>query len=123
MIKNDDHLLDADGKLGDILVTAEGKIIVTWPGGITDEYDNEAELQDDIEYQGYLEVVTSELAADFEKIKAKYIEAARLIREANDVAAKHGLPFEGYKYFDVCGIGQLFGALSESGWSTSSMMC
>jgi hypothetical protein len=123
MIKNDDHILDEDGKLGDVLVTAEGKIIITWPGGSTDEYDTEAELQEVIDYEGYLEVVSSELASDFEKIKAKYVEAARLINEANDVAAKHGIVFEGYKYFDTCGIGDLFDALSSAGWSTSSMMC
>lgn len=122
-MKTNDHILNADGNLGDIVVASDGKITITWPGGSSTEYANEAELIEEIEYEGFMEVVSSELAADFDKIKSKYHEAAKLIREANKVAGKHDISFEEYKYFNICGIDQLFGALGEAGWSTSSMRC
>jgi len=117
-MKHDDRVLDEDGNLGTVVISADDVITVTWDDGSTSEFGCEDDL-----FKDYLEIVPSELAADFDKISEKFLEAAKLIREGNAIAGNHELDFSGYKYFNVCNIGQLFGALNEAGWSTSSMMC
>ena len=71
-------------------------------------------------------IVDSELERDFDEIRSKVEMAAALLGGANLVAQKHRTDLSSLRYDEDdidLGIGELFSALRNAGWSTSSMSC
>lgn len=70
-----------------------------------------------------LVLVDTALEADFEKIEAAMSQAAAKLNEAQALAAKHGKDLYNLHYEGDLSFSEMFHALDNAGWSSSSMRC
>jgi hypothetical protein len=125
-MKVNDRVIDYESNIGTVTHVGDGvdgTIVIVWDGFDTEPGTGDEYNEDDIDDLG-IEVVSPTFEEDFKKVAAKMQEAAKLVREATKLAEAAGVELDqSSRYLDLCGVYDLFGALSSAGWSTSSMMC
>jgi hypothetical protein len=108
--------VDNDGHARGVVIghsaSNPSKVAVEWDNGVLESVD-----------YTQLELVDTALEADFKKIQEVLNSAVKLLNEANAIARQRKSSLANFAYDDHINFDDVFEALDDAGWSSSSMRC